>query len=158
MKQLKISFIVFTAMSLFLEILYPLMMTLAAQLAFPGKANGSLVFADGRVVGFSPTNKKLIVRVEKQAETVRKGNGMTADAEVPADLVHSYASGLDPHISLEAARLQAPCVARAGSMDTPVITGLVEKCAEKQYFGLSRDSSVKILELNMVLDAMSAGR
>ena len=83
---------------------------------------------------------------------------MIIRAEVPADLVHSYASGLDPHISLEAARLQTPCVARAGSMDTPVITGLVEKCAEKQYFGLSRDSSVKILELNMVLDAMSTGR
>ncbi len=108
MKQLKISFIFFAAMSLFLGILYPLMMTLAAQLAFPGKANGSLVVADGRVVGFGPMNKKLIDRVAKQAEIVRKGNGLPADAEVPADLVLSSASGLDPHISLEAALLQTP--------------------------------------------------
>ncbi|MGV7927476.1 MAG: potassium-transporting ATPase subunit KdpC [Spirochaetota bacterium] len=190
MKQLKISIIFLAVMSLFLGILYPLMMTLAAQIAFPGKANGSLVVADGRIVGsvligqgfsgpeyfhgrpsacdydglssggsnFGPTNKKHIDRAVERAAVVRKENSLPADAGIPADLVLASASGLDPHISLQAALLQAPRVARVRGVDTPVITGLVEKRAEKRYFGLFGDSFVNVLGLNLLLDAMSAGR
>jgi len=158
MKQLKISFIFFAAMSLFPGLLYPVMMTLAAQIAFPGKANGSLIIADGRIVGSALVNKKLIDRVAKQAVIVRKENNLPAGAEIPADLVLASGSGLDPHISLESALLQTPRIAHARGMDALVVTGLVEKSGEKQYFGLFGNSFVNVLELNLALDAMSTRR
>jgi K+-transporting ATPase ATPase C chain len=60
-----------------------------------------------------PTSKTLIDTVRKRVEEYRKENNLTPDALVPADAVTASASGLDPHISVKNALLQAPRVAKA---------------------------------------------
>ena len=62
---------------------------------------------------FGPSNAKFLEKVGQRIEKVRKKNGLDPAVPVPADLVLASASGLDPHISVEAAMLQVPRVAKA---------------------------------------------
>ncbi|BDU75556.1 potassium-transporting ATPase subunit KdpC [Mesoterricola sediminis] len=72
---------------------------------------------------------------------------------VPQDLVTASGSGLDPHISLEAARWQAPRVARARGLDPGAVTRLAEARAFRPLLGRP---VVNVLDLNLALDAMGA--
>jgi potassium-transporting ATPase KdpC subunit len=105
-----------------------------------------------------PTNKKLIDRAAKMAELVRKENGLSANAKVPADLVLASGSGLDPHISIEAAVLQVPRIARERKMDSSIVIDLIRGISEKQYFGIFGNSFVNVLKLNLSLDALGLSK
>src|SRR4030042_2570633 len=126
-------------------VIYPLAVTGAAQLVFPGQANGSLVKVDGQVVGsaligqaisdskyfwsrpsaigynpmpssgsnLGPTSQTLFEQVRQRDQDLRLFYNLPADANLPPDLLFASGSGLDPHISPAAARLQIIGVARA---------------------------------------------
>jgi potassium-transporting ATPase KdpC subunit len=96
-----------------------------------------------------PTNKKYLERVEGRIREVRKENGMSADAAVPADLVLASGSGLDPDISTDAAFVQIPRVARERGMSEAEVRDLVIETAKGRYWGHER---VNVVELNMALD------
>ena len=100
---------------------------------------------------FGPTNKKYLDQVESRVKEVRDVNGLGLDAAVPADLVLASASGLDPHISVDAARLQAPRVAKARGLAEEDLKRLIDEMAQGQYWGPRR---VNVLELNLALDGM----
>ncbi|WP_313167599.1 potassium-transporting ATPase subunit KdpC [Massilia oculi] len=74
---------------------------------------------------------------------------------VPVDLVTSSASGLDPEISVAAARYQAARVARARQLPEQWVGALVEKHSERPFLGLFGEARVNVLALNMALDAES---
>ena len=76
-------------------------------------------------------------------------------APVPVDLVTSSASGLDPEISLAAARYQAGRVARARRLPAERVAALVEQHASRPVLGLFGQPRVNVLALNMALDAQS---
>jgi len=76
-------------------------------------------------------------------------------APVPVDLVTASASGLDPEISLAAARYQAPRVARARALPVARVGALVEQHAERPFLGLIGEARVNVLALNMALDGES---
>ena len=73
---------------------------------------------------------------------------------VPVDLVTASASGLDPEISIAAARYQAARVARIRGLDPAAVQSLIDAHARGRLFGLVGEPRVNVLELNLALDAI----
>jgi potassium-transporting ATPase KdpC subunit len=96
-----------------------------------------------------PTNKALIDRVKGDVDKLKEEN---PSARVPIDLVTTTASGLDPHISPEAALFQVPRVAKARSMPEDRVRQLVSQHIEDRWVGLLGEPRVNVLALNLALD------
>jgi K+-transporting ATPase ATPase C chain len=101
-----------------------------------------------------PTSQKLIDGIKANAAQYRQENGLGAEAVVPADAVTASGSGLDPHISLQNARLQIPRVAKERALAEAVVSTAVEKATEQPFFGIGGDRGVNVLKLNIALDAI----
>ncbi len=100
-----------------------------------------------------PTNQKLVDRVKAAADQVRLENpGL---AVVPADLVTTSGSGLDPDISPAAAMAQVPRVAAARRMTEQAVADLVRAHTIGRDLGVFGDPRVNVLLLNLALDAAS---
>ena len=97
-----------------------------------------------------PTSRKLFDRVKASVAQVRKEDGVTS--AVPADLVTTSASGLDPHISPAAAAMQVRRVAATRSKDAGDIERLVARCTEGRDLGFLGEPRVNVLLLNQALD------
>jgi len=103
-----------------------------------------------------PTSKTLRDDVASRVEAVRSENGLPAGEPVPVDLVTGSASGLDPHISIAAAKLQAPRVARERDMTLAQVEAIVDAQTQGRQLGFLGEPRVNVLALNMALD--EAGR
>ncbi len=170
--------------TLLLGIVYPFVVTGLAQLLFPSQANGSLITANGKILGshligqpfsspgyfrsrpsaagngydagnsggsnLGPTNKMLIDRINGD---VQKAQAENPNAPVPMDLVTTSGSGLDPHISPEAAAFQVPRIARERKMSEADVNALIGKHTEGRQFGFLGEPRVNVLDLNLDLDA-----
>jgi potassium-transporting ATPase KdpC subunit len=171
--------------------LYPLVVWVSAQIAFPGKANGSLLYQGGKVIGseliaqgftgakyfhprpsaagggydalasgasnLGPLSKDLIDSVQGRAAAYRAENGLEPDIPVPADAVTASGSGLDPHISLRNAALQAPRVARARGMAEAAVRDIIGSLADGRDAGIFGEPRVNVLKLNIALDEKKDG-
>jgi len=98
-----------------------------------------------------PTNKALIDRIDASVKALQPTNPA---APIPADLVTTSGSGLDPHISPAAAEFQIPRVARERGMSEQDVKMLVQKHTEGRQFGLLGEPRVNVLDLNLDLDAI----
>ena len=96
-----------------------------------------------------PTSQKLIDRVKTDAETLQKEN---PSQPIPADLVTTSASGLDPHISPEAAEFQIPRIAKARNISETDLQKIVAKYTEGRQIGFFGEPRVNVLKLNLALD------
>jgi K+-transporting ATPase ATPase C chain len=103
-----------------------------------------------------PTNPDLLDAVDERAAAYRAENGLAATDEVPVDAVTASGSGLDPHISVANARLQAPRVAVARAMDVDEVLALVEQHTENRSLGIFGENGVNVLELNLAVDERSS--
>ncbi len=101
-----------------------------------------------------PSNKALIDRVQGDIDKLKQEN---PSAPVPADLVTTSASGLDPEISPAAAYFQVPRVAKARNLAEDRLRQLVSDHIEGRFLGLLGEPRVNVLLLNLALDQLSAG-
>lgn len=167
-------------------LLYPLAVTGLAQLLFPRRANGSMIVADGRVVGslligqdfrrpeylqprpsaagdggydasasaatnLGPTNRKLIDRVAAAVVKFRHDNpGFSGP--IPADLLTTSASGLDPDVSPASAYAQAARIARARGVSIEQVEQLIARRTEGRDLGFLGEPRVNVLAFNLALD------
>lgn len=101
-----------------------------------------------------PTNAALIDRVKEDLVRLKAEN---PSAAVPMDLVTTSASGLDPHISPEAAYFQAARVAKARGLPADQARQLVAAYVEGRTLGLLGEPRVNVFALNRALDSLGAG-
>lgn len=99
-----------------------------------------------------PTNKKLIDRVQTAAAQFRADNPQFS-GPIPADLLTTSASGLDPHLSPASAAAQAARVAQARGAAPQQVSALIAQLTEAPTFGLLGEPRVNTLRLNLALDA-----
>ena len=99
-----------------------------------------------------PTNKSLIERVQGDVEKLKQEN---PSAQVPTDLVTTSGSGLDPHISPEAALFQVSRVAKARNLPENRVVQLVAENTSGRFAGLLGEPRVNVLALNLALDRIA---
>lgn len=102
---------------------------------------------------FGPSNPALAEAVKARIEALRAADPGNA-APVPVDLVTASASGLDPHISVAAARYQVARVARVRGLTPDAVSALVDRHTEGVSFGFLGEPRVNVLALNLALDAL----
>lgn len=180
--QLLPAFRILLVFTLLTGIVYPLAITGVAQLTMADRADGSLIVRDGEVVGsrlqaqafdadeyfhprpggydgadtggssLGPTNPELLANVEQRVADYRARNGLSDDVAVPVDAVTESGSGLDPHISVANADLQATRVAAARGLSTVEIDALIAEHTTGRTLGFLGEPHVNVLELNLALD------
>lgn len=186
LKQFKPLVVVFAALFILTGFVYPAVVYIVGQVAFPSQANGSLIYNGSTVTGstligqpfsdqkyfqsrpsytapfpynplassgsnYGPTNKKLISDVSNRTAYWKS---LTGTSSVPSDLVEGSASGLDPHISLDAALFQVPVVAKARGLDNGTVEKLVMDNVEGTLIGTPGEKIVNVVRLNRALDAL----
>jgi len=105
-----------------------------------------------------PTNAALVEAVQQRTKEYRSSNGLSAKDTVPVDAVTASASGLDPHVSVANALLQAPRVADARRLPLERVRALVAQHTEGRFLGLLGEPRVNVLLLNIALDRQAVER
>lgn len=173
----------FMVLTVLTGIIYPLSMTFAAQIFYHGQAQGSLVMKDGKLIGSEllaqkfesaryfwprpsaanfatnpsgasnqgPTSTALKETAAKRAQEFRDKNGVS---EVPSEMIFASGSGLDPHISPLAAKMQVARVAKARNIEEEAVARIVDASIEAPQFGILGEPRVNIFRLNRALDSL----
>ncbi len=185
-RQLRPALVALAGFTLLLGVVYPLVTTAVAQVAFGNRADGSVVEVDGVIVGseligqpfvspqyfhprpsaagagydgaassgsnLGPLNADLLDAVTQRVDDYRAVNGLDARIPVPVDAVTASGSGLDPHISVANARLQAPRVAEVRRVPIDAVLDAVREATDQPGFGVLGEPAVNVLVLNLALD------
>ena len=176
-------------MTILTGIIYPFFMTGVAQLAFPAKANGSLIMKDGKIIGseligqkfdssiyfwsrpsaidynpipsgasnLGPTSDKLKKQVAERRKLFATNNSIADTSTIPKEMMFASASGLDPHISPEAALLQLERVAMARNLNEAQkqkVEQLIKNKTQEPQFFLFGEPRINVFELNLALDSI----
>ena len=101
-----------------------------------------------------PTSQKLRDSIAQNVTDYRSQNGLATNAAVPADAATASASGLDQHISVENALLQAPRVAKERGLKEEEVKALITQHTDAPDLGFLGDAGVNVLRLNLALDGV----
>lgn len=106
----------------------------------------------------SSSGSNLAVSNPAQAEAIKirvaklRESGVPANQPIPVDLITASGSGLDPHISPEAARIQIPRIARVRNLEERTVGKLVDDAVVGRQYGVFGEPRVSVLRLNLALD------
>ena len=101
-----------------------------------------------------PTSSNLVTTITQRIADYRTANGLATNTLVPADAVTASGSGLDPHISLRNAELQAPRVAKARNVNVEAVLTLAHANTDPASLGFLGEPGVNVLKLNFALDKL----
>lgn len=101
---------------------------------------------------YGPSNVDHLAAVQARIDTFLVHNPGIAKSEIPSDLVTASGSGLDPHISVQAAKIQVKRIATIRNISENSLQQLIEKRIEKPLFGLFGTERINVLKLNLDLD------
>jgi len=172
----------FAVMTLLCGVFYTAAVTGIAQLLFPAQANGSLLSvarADGSTVqvgseliaqdftkpeyligrpsgvnNLSPTSEEQAALVQERIDWWHSFDPANT-AEIPADLVTASGSGVDPHISPEAAEYQVARIAIARGISKEAVREVITQCTAGRLLGIFGEPAVNVLKVNLALDGLS---
>jgi K+-transporting ATPase ATPase C chain len=99
-----------------------------------------------------PTSRKLNDAIKERIVAYREENGLNETEPVPSDAVTASGSGLDPHISLQNAQLQAARVAKGRALSEEKVRELVQQNTDGRDLGVLGEPGVNVLQLNFALD------
>ena len=181
MKLLRPALICFGVMTLLCGVLYTAAITGIAQLIFPNQANGCIItvtlkdgtekeygseliaqefskpeYLIGRPTGvtnLSPTSEEQQKLVQ---ERIGWWHSFDPDntADIPMDLVTASGSGVDPNISLEAAKYQVRRIAKARNMEEDEVRRIIQTYTSGRFLGFIGEPAVNVLKVNIALDGL----
>jgi K+-transporting ATPase ATPase C chain len=178
-RELRISLLATFLLAVILCGMYPVVVWVLAQGLFPARANGKTFGSSLIGQGFAgpsyfhprpsaagegydaahsggtnwgPLSKKLTETVQRRVAAYRGENSLPPGTPVPADAVTASASGLDPHISVKNALLQARRVAQARGMSVEVVLKKIQAHTENRSLWIFGEPRVNVLMLNLDLD------
>jgi K+-transporting ATPase ATPase C chain len=103
----------------------------------------------------APSNPDLIARI--QDEDIPRLEETGIGQPIPADLVYTSGSSLDPHISPAAARVQIDRIVSARNVDSQELERLITENTDGRFLGIFGEPGVNVLKLNLALDALQPG-
>lgn len=101
------------------------------------------------------TNPAYLKEVEQRITDFIAKNPTIKKEDIPVDLLTASGSGLDPHFSVQAAKIQVDRIATARGLSTRTIHQLIDEKTEKPLFGLFGPQKINVLELNIALDQLT---
>jgi len=181
MKMLRPALISFIVMTILCGALYTAAVTGIAQLIFPYQANGSVItvtlkdgtkkdygseliaqaftkpeYLIGRPLGttnLSPVSEKQKELVQTRIDWWRAFDPENT-ADIPMDLVTASGSGVDPHITPEAAEYQVMRIAKARGVTEDTVRSMIKTYTKGRFLGLFGEPSVNVLQVNLALDGL----
>ena len=178
MNALLISLRNLTFMTILLGGIYPILVMGVGQVLFPIRSNGSVVIKDGKTYGSELIAQKFTKAeyfwsrpsavdytaqsagasnksgTSKDLEDAYLGRLATLGADAPVDLLYASGSGLDPHISLEAANYQKARVMEKRNLAEDDMNKLIARATEERFLGFMGQPRVNVLRLNLLLDGI----
>lgn len=98
---------------------------------------------------YGASNPALAERVEASIEEFLAANPTVKKEDIPADLMTASGSGLDPHISIESARIQVPAISEASGLTEEELNQMIDENTEKKVLGVFGEDKVNVLKLNL---------
>ncbi|MEG0472241.1 MAG: potassium-transporting ATPase subunit KdpC [Solibacillus sp.] len=111
------------------------------DIAYGGVSSGTFNYA--------PSNPELITRIEGNIDTFLQDNPGVTREQIPADLMTASGSGLDPHISVNAAFIQVERVAKASGLSVKEVEAIVKAHTDDRLFSIFGENTVNVLSANI---------
>jgi len=118
----------------------------------PSAAGSGYDAANSGGSNLGPTSRKLIDAVKERAAAYRKENNLASEVIIPVDAVTASASGLDPHISVKNALMQASRVAKARGIGNDKLQKMILSRTEGRDLGIFGEERVNVFLLNLDID------
>ncbi|WP_055665800.1 K(+)-transporting ATPase subunit C [Desnuesiella massiliensis] len=112
-----------------------------------GKVNYAGVVSGSQ--NLAPSSEVLKERVAKDIDEFLKANPTVKKEDIPGDLLTSSGSGLDPHISLDSAKVQMASVSKASGIGMEELNSMIEKAKDGRDIGVFGEERVNVLKLNL---------
>lgn len=100
----------------------------------------------------SPASEDYEKLIAQRVEKIRKANPEKGNEPIPVDLVTNSGSGLDPDISVAAAKYQVERLARENNMTKEEVNAIIDKCTNHKVLGFFGEETVNVLKVNLMLD------
>ncbi len=177
--KLRPALVSFVVLTLFCGVVYPVIVTSIAQIAFPNQANGSIItitqengttidvgsaligqtftkpqYLIGRPQGtsqLSPVSEEQKALIQERVAWWQALDPENSGA-IPSDLVTASGSGVDPNISPEAAEYQVERIAQARNMPAAAVREIIDRYTTRKLLGIWGEDAVNVLKVNLALD------